>query len=712
MLSEFVAALAARLQKCAAAAEGTFSSVAVKGALRRTQQLHAVVVVSAPCPHSPFLNNNLIATYGRCGFPGEARRLFDVMPQRSVVSYNVLISVCCRDPVHAPSALRLLPAMASMEIRPTASTLSSLLQATSCLGGEKVGSMLHARVVVCGFLANVCVQTALLVMYSTLGRTDRARRMFGEMAARDTVAWNSMILAHVKNSEIHRGLLLFYGMLSEGLQPTNFTFSIVAKACSRSGDRCTGEATHALIVKAGSPDDVPLHNALLDMYASWGNLEAADSIFRWNRRRDLVSWNSMLAGYAEHGNVEKAVDLFVQLWASPEPLEPDEYTLAAIISATAALPAMKYGKPLHAQVVKCGLESSVFVGSTLLDMYFKNQEPCFARRHFSMITEKDVVLWTDMIAGHARAGEGETAMMYLNKMLEEGHALDGFSLSSSLISSADLAALKQGEIIHSVVVKTGYETEICVCGSLVDMYAKNGVLEAAASVFHRTVNPDLKCWNSMLGGHGHHGNAEQAFKLFEDMLEHGIEPDQVTFLSLLSACSHCGLVERGKLYWYKMFVAGFLPGPKHYTCMVSLLSKAGLLQEAEEFISSSPFVESFPELWRILLSSCVVFRDLHRGVHAANQVLTLDPDDGTTHVLLSNLYASVGRWDAVAEMRRKFRGLMLVKDPGLSWIEIGAMIHAFSAGDESHTLVDDARAVLQRLLGNLKGWEMSEADLT
>ncbi|KAJ6812742.1 pentatricopeptide repeat-containing protein [Iris pallida] len=371
-----------------------------------------------------------------------------------------------------------------------------------------------------------------------------------------------------------------------------------------------------------------------------------------------------------------------------------------------------YGQPLHAQVCKTGFEYSVFVGSTLINMYFLNGDQSSAEDLFNCTPEKDVIIWTEMIVGHSRLGEGEMAINYFKNMLEEGYNVDSFSLSSALNSSADIATLGQGEMIHSLVVKAGYEENMCVCGSLVDMYAKNGNLEGAYSVFCRVQNPDLKCWNSMIGGYGNHGNAEEAFKLFTKMVRQGLGADQVTYVSLLSACSHCGLVERGRFYWFCMESDGVRPGLKHYTCMASLLSRAGLLEEAGEMILTSPFRNNSPELWRILLSSCVIFKNLDMGTYAAEQVLRLEPNDSATHILLSNLYASAGRWDSVAEMRKKVRGLMLEKEPGLSWIETKNTVHVFSADDEYHPQIDDCRNELLRLQGNVNRWETDELTFT
>ncbi|KAJ6774458.1 hypothetical protein OIU79_017788 [Salix purpurea] len=277
-----------------------------------------------------------------------------------------------------------------------------------------------------------------------------------------------------------------------------------------------------------------------------------------------------------------------------------------------------------------------------------------------MIEEKDVVLWTEMIMGHSRLGGGEIAIKLFCMMCHEGHKTDSFVLSGALSACADLATLKQGEMIHAQA-----------------------------------------CWNSMLGGYSQHGMAEEAMILFAKILVNGQKPDQVTFLSLLSACSHSGLVEEGKLLWSHIMKNGVIPGPKHYSCMVSLLSRAGLLDEAEELIIKSTYSKDYLELWRTLLSSCVNKRNFKIGVRAAEEILKLEPEDSATHILLSNLYAAAGRWDGVAEMRRKMRGLMLEKDPGLSWIEGKNNIHVFCSSDQSNPVIDEARSELRRLEGNV-----------
>lgn len=694
--ASFQAALAL-VQKC--------SSIT---SLKKARQLHALILTTTLIgSRSPFLYNNIISMYSRCGSLKDSQLVFDAMPHRNLVSFNALIAAHSRVSDNAISALKLYTQMETRGLKPSSLTFTSLLQASSLLEDGLFGSLLHSQALRLGFLNEVSVQTSLLNMYSNCGDLNSAEMVFGEMADRDDVAWNSLIVGNLKNNKIQESLCLFSEMVRIGFTPTQVTYSMILNACSRLKDYHSGRLIHAHIIVRNVSADLPLENALLDMYCNTGDTQTAYRIFGGMENPDLVSWNSMIAGYSENKDGKKAMNLFLQLQELCFP-KPDEYTYASVISATSVFPSSNFGKPLHAQVIKVGFERSVFVGSNLVSMYFKNNDAEAVRKAFYSISEKDVVLWTEMITGYSRMADGKSAIRCFCEMYHEDQMVDNYVLSATLSACADLAILRQGEIIHSYAVKLGYDIDMSVSGSLIDMYAKNGSLEAAEMVFSQVPNPDLKCWNTMLGGYSRHGMVMEALKLFEEILEQGLTPNQVTFLSLLSACSYSRLVEKGKFLWNYMNNISLIPGPKHYSCMVTLLSRAALLEEAEEMIKKSPYIEDNLELWRSLLSACVINGNLKVGVRAADEVLRLDAEQGPTLILLSNLYAAVGRWAEVAEIRRKMKGLTLQKDPGLSWIEAKHDIHVFSSGDQSHPKVDEVQAELHRLKKNMIRTEIDD----
>ncbi|KAI3813336.1 hypothetical protein L1987_18056 [Smallanthus sonchifolius] len=669
--------------------------------LIKARQIHARVITStSPIRKSPYLNNNLLSMYSRCGSLLDAHHVFDEMPQRTLVSYNALIAGYSRSP-DAHMVFKLLARLNLEGFTPNGPTFTSLLQACSCRGDVMLGSGLHAQIVKLEFVSDTLVQTSLLGMYSDCCDLESSKKVFGCMIQKDAMAWNSIIVGHMKNEKIMQGLCFYGGMVKAGALPTQFTYSMVLTACSKLHQHDIGQVTHARVITSGTPTDLPLQNALLNMYSTCGDTEMEIKVFKDIKSPDLVSWNSMLSGLAGNKDGKKCVEMFIYL-QKVSFIKPDGYTFATVISATRSLPACSFGKPLHGQVIRSGFDINVYIGSTLASMYFENGDYESAQKLQALVPSKDVVFWTEMITGYARMGDGENAIKCFHEMSKE-HKTDSFALSIALSACADLAASNQGGMIHCQALKRGYDLEINVCGSLIDMYAKTGDLKSAELILYKIKTPDLKCWNAILLAYGHHGKAESAFRIFDEIVKLGLIPDEVTYLSLLATCNHCGLVDKGKFIWSSMKQNGLIPRYKHYSCLINLLSRAGLLEEAEEMImdlDSTSGGFSF-ELWRTLLSSCVDRRNIEVGNRVAERIVNADEEDSAAYVLLTNLYALLDRWDDVAKMRRKIRGLLGEKDAGLSWIELFSCAHVFSSGDQTHPEVDELKAELQSLQKNL-----------
>ncbi|KAJ7952903.1 Pentatricopeptide repeat-containing protein [Quillaja saponaria] len=389
--------------------------------LKKARQLHALILATTTVSlRMPFVHNNILSMYARSGSLKDSQLVFDKMPQRNIVSFNALITAYSRVPDHAISAIKLYTQMESGCQSPNSLTFTSLLQASSLLEDLLAGSSLHAQAVKFGFLDEICVQTSLLGMYSNCGNLGSAEKVFVDISDKDVVAWNSLILGNLKNGNIRAGLQGFVDMVRVGVVPTEFTYSMILNACSRLNDNQLGQLIHAQIIVTNMLADLPLQNVLLDMYCNSGDTQTASRIFSGMESTDLVSWNSMISGYSEKEEVENAMNLFVQLLGQCSP-KPDEYTYAALICATNSFPASDYGKPLHAQVMKTGHEGSVFVGSTLVCMYFKNGETEAAQKVFCSISHKDIVLCTEMIAGYSRMADPRRAISFYSEMCHKGY---------------------------------------------------------------------------------------------------------------------------------------------------------------------------------------------------------------------------------------------------------------------------------------------------
>ncbi|RYR33350.1 hypothetical protein Ahy_A10g047934 isoform A [Arachis hypogaea] len=180
-------------------------------------------------------------------------------------------------------------------------------------------------------------------------------------------------------------------------------------------------------------------------------------------------------------------------------------------------------------------------------------------------------------------------------------------------------------------------------------------MEQSQNIFERVIEKDEACWNVIIAGHGVNGNGLKALELFELMQSSGCRPDSYTFMGVLMACNHTGMVTEGLKYLDQMqSLHGIKPKLEHYSCVVDMLGRAGQLSEALKLVNELPY-EPDSGIWSSLLSSCRNYRDLDIGEKASKKLLELGPEKAENYVLLSNLYAGLGKWDDMRQVRRKMK---------------------------------------------------------
>lgn len=206
----------------------------------------------------------------------------------------------------------------------------------------------------------------------------------------------------------------------------------------------------------------------------------------------------------------------------------------------------------------------------------------------------------------------------------------------------------------------------------------------------------------MILAYGMHGHGEDARELFKQMRQAGMQPNEITFVCVLSACSHAGFVHEGWKYFDCMIqYYGILPTMKHYTCMVDLLGRAGCLAEAEYLIEKMP-LEPDAGVWGALLGACRIHGNIELAERVAERLFYLDPKNDGYYILLSNMYATAGRWDDVVKVRTLMIDRGLKKTPGYSLIEVNKSVHTFLVGDRSHPQSREIYATLDILAGKMK----------
>ncbi|KAM6552549.1 hypothetical protein CsatB_013311 [Cannabis sativa] len=470
---------------------------------------------------------------------------------------------------------------------------------------------------------------------------------------------------------------------------------------------------HTHFIKTSLPLSLLPLTQVASVCALTPNFAYAQKIFQRVKNPEIFTWNSCLKAFAEGESPNDAVLLFYQIIKFG--LLPDSFTLSFVLKACLRLLDVENGRIVHGYVEKLGLSSNLFLKNTILHLYGYCGEFDDALKLFDKMSERDVVSWnimithlikrddierafdlfsqmvvrnlrswTLMISGFVQCGKPKEAVDLFFEFEKVGLEPNEVTVVAVLSACADLGDLNLGRRIHEFSNKSGFGSNVRVSNTLIDMFIKCGCLEEARGVFNEMKDRTVVSWSAMIQGLAIHGKAEEALKLFDEMIRVGMKPNWVTFLGLLHACSHMGLVEQGREFFTSMTSDyGIVPKIEHYGSMVDLLSRAGLLQEAREFIKNMP-IKPNGVVWGALLGGCKVHKNIELAEEAIENLSELDPFNDGYYVVLSNIYAEAERWEEAARVRKLMRDRGVRKTPGASSITVDGVVHEFVAGDESH----------------------------
>ena len=439
----------------------------------------------------------------------------------------------------------------------------------------------------------------------------------------------------------------------------------------------------------------------------------------------------MIRALAQTEFAESAVDIFRELHLRH--LRPDTYSYPFVLKAAAHLSANDLGKEIHGQIVRTGHCSDVHVSTALIHLYSlfalndarlmfeemslrdiiawnaiiggysKQGDMGSAQDLFEQMPARNVVSWTTIISGYVQIGSPTKAMEIFHRMqIDDDVQPDEIALLAALSACAQLGALRTGEWIHQYIQRRRLEKPIPLMNSLIDMYAKSGSIVKALEVFEGMARRTVITWTTLISGMALHGLAVEALQIFRRMEEEHISPNDVTFVAVLSACSHAGLVSMGRTLFHRMRCRyNIRPRIEHFGCMVDLLSRAGLVREAKQLVEEMPF-EANGAIWGSLLAAARSIGDSEIGELAMGRLLELEPHNSANYSMLSDIYASQGKWRDVGRMRMMIRDYGLKKMPGGSSVEVGGEVHEFTAGDSSHPQLGRILETLLCMNGHLK----------
>ncbi|WVZ50888.1 hypothetical protein U9M48_002095 [Paspalum notatum var. saurae] len=293
-------------------------------------QVHALALRCGYLPGDAFVSCAALDMYFKTGRTALARRLFEEMPNRNVVAWNAVMTNAVLDgrPLETVEAYFGLRASGGA---PNVVSVCAFFNACAGAGCLSLGEQFHGFVVKCGFEKDVSVSNSMVDFYGKCRCAGKARAVFDGMGVRNSVSWCSMLVAHAQNGE-EEAFFVYLGARRAGEEPTDFMVSSVLTTCAGLLGLELGRALHAVAVRSCIDANIFVASALVDMYGKCGGVGDAEQVFFEMPKRNIVSWNAMIGGYAHIGDAQSALAVFGDMIMGGE-TAPNYITLVNVLTA-------------------------------------------------------------------------------------------------------------------------------------------------------------------------------------------------------------------------------------------------------------------------------------------------------------------------------------------------------------------------------------------
>ncbi|KAJ4974103.1 hypothetical protein NE237_007277 [Protea cynaroides] len=470
-------------------------------------------------------------------------------------------------------------------------------------------------------------------------------------------------------------------------QPDLETYSLLLHSCITKKSLEHGQRLHLHLILSRDTachdflNNPILKSKLITLYSVCGRIDEARRVFDDGLEAEHVPesmWVAMSIAYSRNGLSHESLLVYSKMLHRS--IRPGNFAFSSALKACSHLSELFIGRAIHAQILKSEDSPDQVVNNALLRLYANCGTIDEAYQMFEVMGQRNIVSWNSWIAAFVCRDRTSESLDTFRRMQGEGIGFSWVTLTTILPVCARITSLHCGKEIHAQMIKSTALPDVPVLNSLMDMYAKCGAVNYCQAVFRGMISKDLTSWNTMLMGYAISGCMTEAIDLFDEIIEMGFKPDGVTFIALFSGCSHVGLTVEGKKFFDRMETDfGVSPTVEHYACLVDLLGRAGQIKEALDVVKSMPMNPSC-SIWGSLLNSCRIHGNIDLGEVVAKRLFEIESNNPSNYVILSNMYAKVGRWEDVKFVREMMENKGIKKETGCSWIQIRNRIQTFVAG--------------------------------
>ncbi|XVE66504.1 hypothetical protein DITRI_Ditri08aG0084600 [Diplodiscus trichospermus] len=492
------------------------------GAYNEGLEVHGFLIRSGLCAIDS-VQSSMLCMYMDIDF-GSARKLFDEMSEKDVISWSVMIEGYLQSE-EAGIGLKLFRAMVSEDgIQPDAVTAASVLKACGRLKDIHMGKLVHGLVIRRGDNDDLFIGNSLIDMYSKCKDVDSAYQVYREMSRKNSVSWNSILSGFVLNQKYSEALLLFNLMGEEGVDVDEVTLVNVLQICKYFVHPSQCKSVHCVIIRRGYESNDLVLSSLVDAYVKCYLVDFAWKLFDGLKRRDMVSWSTMIGGLAYCGKPDEAVWVFHEMSKTLE--KPTVVTIINLLEACSLSAELRRSKWAHGVAIRREMAADVAVATAIIDMYAKCGAIDTSRKVFDQMPEKNVVSWSAMVAAYGMNGLPREALALLPEMKLQGLKPNSVTTLSALSACSHGGLIEEGltffkSMAHDYGIFPGLEHYSCV----IDMLSRAGKLDTAIGLINQIPNGlqiRASAWGALLSACRSHGNSELGAGALSRVLE--LEP--------------------------------------------------------------------------------------------------------------------------------------------------------------------------------------------
>ncbi|XP_047323399.1 putative pentatricopeptide repeat-containing protein At3g25970 [Impatiens glandulifera] len=470
----------------------------------------------------------------------------------------------------------------------------------NCLDSLHKVSAIHGWTFKSGTILDIYIANNLLGAYVKYGEFRFALKLFDEIPNKDTVTWNSMIAGYIKYGNLKHAWELQKTMRRLGFSVDGYTFPSILKGIANEGCIHLGQQAHSTIIKMGYAGNVYPASALLDMYAKCDRIDDAFAVFQKMPERNSITWNALIAGYAEKGDIETCFWLLGSM--EQEGVKLEDGTFTPLLTLLDDPDLYKLTTQVHSKIIKNGLTFQNTVCNATITSYSDCGSVEDAVKVFdAAVDSKDIVTWNSMLAAYLAYEKVSLAFKLFLEMQYSGFKPDIYTYTGILSACSDESHGKLARSLHALVMKKGVEEITSISNSLIAMYLKTHVenVEDALKIFESMDYRDSVSWNSILNGFSQHGLSEKALELFRQMRYISLDLDHYAVSAVLRCCSDLAILQLGQQVHVVALKFGLELDDFVASSLIFMYSKCGIIDDARKSFDETP--KDSPITWNSII---------------------------------------------------------------------------------------------------------------